>query len=127
MTILAGIGASQTVSSASGGKIFGYNNITNLANTIVAQPNQARKQIIFHNPGTVDVLVSPTVIQNIIGTAPTNPSNVAFVPTPTVYGGTFRVYANGGTLMVDGECQGAWQALAITGTTNQLTVMESNV
>ena len=127
MNFFAGVGASQTVSSASGGKVYGYNNITNLANTVVAQINQARQRITFHNPGTVDVLVSPVLVQNVLGFAPTNPSNVAFVPTTASYGGAFRVYANGGTLTIEGECQGAWQALAVSGTANQLTVMESNV
>lgn len=127
MNFFSGVGASATVSSASGGKVYGYNNITNLANTVVAQVNQARQQITFHNPGTVDIFVSPVFVQNVIGTATTNPSNVAFVPTTALYGGAFRIYANGGTLIVEGECQGAWQALAASGTANSFTVMESNV
>jgi hypothetical protein len=39
-----------------------------------------------------------------------------------------RVYGNGGTLDITGECQGAWQALANTGagSSNPLTVIDSN-
>jgi hypothetical protein len=67
-------------------------------------------------------------VQNILGTAPTQPSNVALVPTNAALGGMTRVYGNGGTLDITGECQGAWQALAVTsaGSTNPLTVIDSN-
>lgn len=125
--ISTGPGSPLSFSAASGGKIYGYNNITNAAPITVAQANAARQKITFHNPGTNDILIGPSFVQNVLGTAPTSPSNVAFVPTTSLYGGCFRVYANGGTLVIDGECAGAWQALATSGTTNPLTVMESNV
>lgn len=125
--ISASPGSPLTTSLASGGKIYGYNNITNVANVTVAQANPARQSITFHNPGINDIFISTTNVQNVLGTAPTQPSNVAFVPTTALLGGTFRVYANGGSLTVTGECQGAWQALGSAGTTNPLTVMESNV
>jgi hypothetical protein len=124
--ITTGPGSPLTTSSASGGKTYGYNNITDAQNTIVANANPQRQEITFHNPGTVDIFVSQTVIQNILGTAPTQPSDVAFVPTTSAFGGTYRVFANGGQLTVKGECQKAWQALAASGTTNPLTVTESN-
>lgn len=125
--ISTGPGSPLAFSAASGGKVYGYNNITNTAPTVVAQANQVRQKITFHNPGTVDIFISPSFVQNVLGTAPSTPSNVAFTPTTSLLGGTFRVYANGGTLVIDGECQGAWTALAASGTTNPLTVMESNV
>jgi len=53
---------------------------------------------------------------------------VALTLTNAALGGSIRVYGNGGTLDINGECQGAWQALAVTGggTTNPLTVIDSN-
>lgn len=120
-------GSPGSVAGANGGKTYGYNNITNLNNVTVAQANPSRQQITFHNPGTVDIFVSQTTIQNVLGTAPTSPSDVVFTPTTGALGGTYRVYANGGQLTITGECQKAWQALAASGTTNPLTVTESNV
>lgn len=126
MSILVGVGAPGTVSSASGGKVYAYNNISNAAPRVVANANPTRVRITFHNPGTVDIFIAPSNIQNVIGTAPTQPSNVALTPTTALLGGCWRVYANGGSLEISGECQGAWQALAASATTNALTVMESN-
>lgn len=129
MTIFGGVGGSQVFSSASGGKVYGYNNIGEAAPRVVAQANTSRQSITFHNPGASDVFIAPSNVQNILGTAPTTPSNVALVPTNAALGGCWRVFGNGGTLVITGECQGAWQALSVTGAgaANPLTVMESNV
>jgi hypothetical protein len=126
--ILGGVGGPQTFSSASGGKIYGYNNIAEATPRVVAQANPTRQRIRFHNPGPNDIFIGPSFIQNVLGTAPTQGSNVALVPSNAALGGMTRVYGNGGTLEITGECQGAWQALAVTGagTTNPLTVMDSN-
>lgn len=106
---------------ASGGKIYAYNAITNVANTPVAPANPQRNSITFHNPGANDILVSPTTVLNAAGAA------VALTPTTAALGGGFRVFANGGSLTVTGECQQAWQALAFAGVANPLTVMDSNI
>jgi len=129
MTILGGVGAAQAFSIASGGKVYGYNNIGAIAPRVVAQANASRISITFHNPGVNDIFVGPGFVQNVLGVAPVNPSNVALVPTNALLGGCWRVFGNGGTLVISGECQGSWQALAVTGAgeTNALTVMESNV
>lgn len=128
-TIVSGPGGPLTVSSASGGKIYGYNNISESAPIVVANSNAARQKITFHNPGTNDLLIAPVFVQNTIGTAPAQPSDTPFNPTSALFGGCFRIYGNGGMLAVEGECQGAWQALAVTGagSVNPLTVMESNI
>lgn len=126
MGITTGPGSPQAFSSASGGKVYAYNNIATVP-IVVAPANTSRQKITFHNPGTVDIYIAPSVIQNVIGTAPTNPSNVALAPTTAALGGCRLVFANGGTLEIGGECQGAWQALSASGTTNALTVMDSNV
>ncbi len=128
MTILGGVGASQVFSSASGGKVYGYNNINETTARVVAPANPSRVKISFHNPGTNDVYIAPSNVQNVLGTSPTNPSDVALVLSNAALGGSRIVYGNGGTLDITGECQGAWQALAKTGsgTTNPLTVMDSN-
>lgn len=124
--ISTGPGSPLAFSAASGGKVYGYNNISTTPAT-VAPANPSRQKITFHNPGTVDIFVGPAYVQNTIGSTPTTNADVAFTPTTTNYGGCWRVYANGGTLSIEGECQGAWQALAASGSTNQLTVMDSNV
>lgn len=129
MTSLVGVGASGTVSSASGGKVYAYNNISEVAAIVVVQANPSRQKITFHNPGSNNIYIAPSFVQNVIGTAPSQPSNVALVLTNALLGGARLVYSNGGTLEISGECQGAWQALAITGagTTNSLTVVDSNI
>ncbi len=106
---------------ASGGKIYAFNAITNVSNTPVAPVNQQRNSITFHNPGSNDILVSPTVGLSLAGV------QSPLTPTTAALGGGFRVFANGGSLTVTGECQQAWQALALAGTTNPLTVMDSNI
>jgi len=128
MTILGGVGAPQAFSSASGGKVYGYNNISENAARVVAPANPSRQRIRFHNPGTNDVFIAPSNVQNVLGTVPSQPSNVALNPSNAALGGCIRVYGNGGTLDIVGECQGAWQAFAVTGasTENALTVIDSN-
>jgi hypothetical protein len=126
--ISTGPGSPLAFSSASGGKVYGYNNISEAAPILVASVNPARQRIRFHNPGPNDIFIGPQFVQNTLGTAPSQPSNSALIPTNAALGGMIRVYGNGGTLEVSGECQGAWQALANTsaGTTNPLTVIDSN-
>lgn len=120
MGIISGVGSPGTVGPASGGKVYGYNALTTLAT--VAPANPARRKLTFHNPGTNDILVGPLVAYSAVtATSPTT-----LTPTTTNYGGCFRVYGNGGTLIVEGECQGAWQALTADGATGHLTVMDSN-
>lgn len=120
MSALINPGGSSTVFTASGGKITAFNNITNANNITVAQANTQRRKITFHNPGTVDILISPTQQYAASGFTTLTPTNAA-------KGGGFVVFQNGGTLVIEGECQQAWQALAASGTTNPLTVMDSNV
>jgi len=128
MTIFGGVGAPQAFSAASGGKVYGYNNISEAAPRLVAPANPSRQKIRFHNPGASDIFIGPQYVQNVLGTVPTQPSNVALTPDNTNLGGMVRVFGNGGTLDITGECQGAWQALALTGAgnNNSLTVIDSN-
>lgn len=126
--ITTGPGSPLAFSSASGGKIYGYNIISETVLRQVAPANSSRQKITFHNPGPNDIFIGPMFVQNVLGTSPTNPSNVAFAPSNAVLGGCFRVYGNGGVLSIEGECQGGWQAFAATGAgqSNPLTVMDSN-
>lgn len=124
MPITVGVGTAGTISSASGGKVYVYNNIAATASgplVTVAQNNPARQTISFHNPGTADVFVAPLFTQN-------TGVDVAFAPTNAALGGSFRIFA-GSDRIFTGECQRAWQAFADTGAgaTNPLTVTESNV
>lgn len=118
-TITTGVGSPGAVSSASGGKTYGYNGLTTTP-ALVVSANPARQSLIFHNPGTVDIFVAPLFIQN-------SGSDLPFTPTTSQLGGCFRVFANGGTLTLVGECQKAYNAFAASGTGNPLTVVESNV
>lgn len=129
MTIFSGVGAPGTVSSASGGKVYAYNNIDAAGNTVVAPANPSRVSLTFHNPGSNDIFIAPLYVQNTPGFVPTTNANTSLSPTNSTLGGTWRVFANGGSLTITGECQGSWQALAVTGAgaANPLTVMESNV
>lgn len=124
MGIIAGVGSPQAYSIASGGKVYAYNTITHTANTTVAPANPSRTSIRFHNPGTVDIFISPAVaFTSAAGVTP-----ASLTPTTAALGGTFRVFANGGTLDIAGECQGAWRALAASGgPVNSLTVMDTNI
>lgn len=128
MTILGGVGAAQAFSSASGGKVYGYNNISENAAITVAPANPSRRKIRFDNPGGSDLFVAPLFTQNVVGTAPIQPSNRALVIANNALGGAYRVFANGGFIEFTGECQGGWQALAVTGASNAnpLTVTDSN-
>lgn len=118
MTIFGGVGASQTVSSASGGKVYAFNNLTTTPQA-VAPANPARKKITFHNPGPIDLYIGPAFVQ-------TTGSDVALVPAVNAAGGCLYLYSQG-TLVIDGECQGAWQAFAASATDNPLTVIDTNV
>lgn len=120
MTVLSIVGGSGTFSTASGGKIYAFNNISNVGNLTVAFANPSRQKITFHNPSDVDILISPVASFN--GTLYTT-----LTPTNVAKGGGFTVFGNGGTLVIDGECQQAWQALAASGTGKALTVMDSNL
>lgn len=123
MSIIVGVGGSGTYSSASGGKVYAYNSLSPTAQ-VVAPANTSRKKITFHNPGTINVIVGPSLALL------TNAINALLAPlvlTNTVFGGGFLVYANGGTLVIEGECQGAWQALAISSSGQPLTVMDTNI
>jgi hypothetical protein len=117
MQVFATPGGAGVSQSASGGKTRAYNTIDDASGTIVLPQNGQRRSIIFHNPGSVDLLIYPTTDYN----------GVALAPSAAARGGAFLVYANGGSLTVNGECQSAWGARAVSGgATNSLTVMESN-
>lgn len=119
------------VGPTSGGKIYAYNNLNTTAQPVAPQ-NTNRRTITFHNPGSVNVIVFPALVQalNAVPTSTNgqpNISNVTLSPTTTTLGGGFLVYANGGQITFTGECSGAWQALAATGSNNALTVSDNNV
>jgi hypothetical protein len=106
----------QVIGPASGGKVSAFNTIGSSPIQVLA-PNQYRMSLTFHVPSTGnDILVAPVL----------NANGAALTISTVLLGGGFRIFA-GGTLILTGECQGAWQALAITGANQSLTVMESNV
>lgn len=119
MSIITGVGSPGTLSYASGGRTYAYNNL-NTTPQQVAGSNPARKKITFSNPGTIDIFVAPLYVQN-------TGSDVQLVPSPTSLGGCYRVYANGGSLTLTGEVQKPYQAFAASASNNPLTVDDSNV
>lgn len=118
-TIFTGVGSPGTVSAASGGRIYAFNNLSTAPEQVVGA-NAQRQSITFHNPGAVDILIAPAFVI-VAG------SDTALVPSPTARGGCYLVYANGGTTVISGECQKPWQALSVSGSGNPLTVTDSNV
>lgn len=120
MGTFSGVGASPSVGPTSGGKVYAFSALTTL--TQVAPGNPNRRSITFHNPGPVDILVSMVSYY----AAQTALSFSTLIPTTAAYGGSFRVYANGGEKTFTGECSLAWQALTVDGSAGQLTVMDSN-
>ena len=120
--IQTGPGSPLTIAGGSGGKVYKYNAIDTTPQGVLPA-NTARQSIVFHNPGTIDIFICPTS-----GYADVNAvSRTSFTPTTSALGGCFRVYGNGGSLTITGECQLAWQAFSASGSGNPLTVMESNV
>lgn len=118
--IVGNAGAPLAFSSASGGKIYANNSISTTPAQVIAA-NTGRQKITFHNPGDADIFVAPTTSINTSGAAAT------LTPTTSALGGCFRVFANGGTLVIEGECQGAWQAFSASGSGKPLTIMDSNL
>ena len=117
---------STPIGPTNGGKVYAYNNL-GTSPQVVAPINVNRGSITFHNPGSVNVVVFPVLVQ-ALNTAPTSTgSNVSLTPTTSALGGGLMIYANGGQITMTGECQGAWQALATSNSGNPLTVIESNV
>lgn len=111
----------MAIGGANGGKTYAFNNITAANNVIVAPLQPNRRKITFVNPGQVTLYVSMTIqIDPIMGT------QFALTPTTALLGGTLPVYP-GAFVVVEGECQQQWQALAASGTNNPLTVLDSFV
>ena len=127
-------GIVSPVGPTSGGKVYAFNNLGTTPE-VVAPANSKRTQIAFDNPGTVDIIVFPckaqalnpawTSASNLDGI--TSISSVTLTPTTAALGGGYRIYGNGGSRTIVGECQGAWQALAVSSSNNPLTVTDSNV
>lgn len=121
MTVISsGPGGARSFGPTSGGKLYAFNALDAVTPQQVAPANTSRTKITFHNPhATIDVLVYPQYKLN-------TGSNVANLPTVAAKGGGFWVYANGGSLTIEGEVSQAFFALAASGTTGALTVMDSN-
>lgn len=122
MSIIALAGGPQAFSKANGGKVYAYNAISTTP-AMIAPANPSRRAIQFHNPGDVDIYIAPALAYTAYNSA----TPAALVPSTSALGGCRTVYANGGTLEISGECQGAWQAFSASGTGKPLTVMDSNI
>lgn len=115
--ITHGVGSPGTVGPASGGRVHAFNDLSTTPEQVLGTSSQ-RQSIIFHNPGTVDIFIAPAFVV-------VNNSDVALVPSISALGGCVRVFANGGSLVISGECQKPWQAFAASASNNPLTIIES--
>jgi hypothetical protein len=125
------------IGPTSGGKVYAFNNI-GTTSEVVAPNNPNRTSITFDNPGLNDIVIFPCNVQannptwastsTLLGGQPGTVSLIdsALSPNTSILGGGYRIYANGGSRTFTGECQRSWQALAVTGTNNTLTVTDSN-
>jgi hypothetical protein len=122
MGVIASVGAAQSYTGGNGGKTYAINNVSNLANIQVAPSLPSRRKITFINPGSSVILYVSMVNQINPITGVQSP----LIPTTTVLGGTVPVFP-GAFVTFEGECQCAWQALAASGVSNPLTVVDSFV
>ena len=101
-----------------GGNSLGVNNVGSSVNVKVIAADPGRQSITFHNPNVagsgVNVLISQTVDAN----------GNALAPTFAAPGGGY-VMLPGTTYTFTGDIQGAWQAIAQSGSTNGLTIASS--
>jgi hypothetical protein len=129
MTSFLTAGGFPAVGPTSGGKVYAFNNLGTTP-ILVAPANPQRAGITFDNPGAVDIIVFPLQVQ-ALNSVPANLttssiSNVTLTPTTSALGGGYRIFANGGSRTFTGECQGQWQALAVSSTNNPFTVTDTN-
>jgi hypothetical protein len=118
-SIITSVGSPGSIGPTSGGKVTAFNAISTVPGQVLGA-NQFRVQALFHNPGGQDIFIYPINVLNASG------QNTPLAPTTAALGGCFRVFANGGTLTLTGECQGAWGAFAAANANNPLTVMDTN-
>lgn len=122
MSIISGVGSPSSVGPTSGGSFYGYQSLTGPFLMQVAPANPARRKITFHNPGVTAMFISQTTLQNTGSDVVYDPSDI---DTGGI-GGSFLLDANGGTLVVTGECQKPWQAYGnLEDQVYNLTVIDS--
>ena len=96
--------------------VTAINNLTTTPEPVIG-PNASRIGITFHNPGSIDTVVFPTeVLQGGV--------SVPLTPNVATLGGGFLL-PQGATLFMGGRiARQGWQALAMNGTNNPLTITE---
>jgi hypothetical protein len=117
MSIQTTVGSPGAIGGAGGAQNYAYDLTT--TPQVVLLPDPQRVSITFHNPGAVDIFIAPTNIQN-------SGSDVVLAPTTSDFKGCWRLFANGGSLTINGECQKRWQAFCASGT-NPLTIIASRI
>lgn len=125
MTSQLTAGGYATVGPTSGGKVYAFNNLSSTPQ-VIAPANPQRASITFHNPGTIDIYVAPSVVQANNSIPATSITNSTLTPSTSALGGCFKIAAGGGYFSLSGECTGAYQAFSASGTNNPLTVADSN-
>jgi hypothetical protein len=100
---------------ATGSKVWPINGL-GTALTPLVPGNPYREFIQFSNPGTVTVYVAMATDAN------GNP----LAPSIGSLAGAFAVMP-GATFVVSGECQLPWSGFAASGSSNSITVRESNI
>lgn len=116
--ITTSVGSPGTIGRAGGGRTYAFNNISTAPQQVIGA-NPQRQSITVHNPGTNNIFFAPSVVQN-------SGSDVTLTPSTGALGGCYLIPA-GATVTFTGEVQKAYQAFASTGTTNPLTITDSNI
>lgn len=101
---------------------------------LVIGSNSTRTGITFHNPGSVTLVVFPlrVLVYGVIGAMPPpfggdinrQGQNQRLTPTINQLGGGFLMCPAATLFIGEPTCQQAWQALAMGGLNNPLTIME---
>lgn len=91
------------------------NNLGISPSTVLAL-NQSRQSVIFHNPGSVNILVAQAL----------DSAGATLVVSFASPGGGFVIYPGGMLTVTGNAAQGGWQACAASGSTGALTILLDN-
>lgn len=106
----------MSVTSLARSNVTAINNLSTTPMRVIGR-NPTRTGITFHNPGMGTVVVFPEHVLR-------NGHNHQLTPSLTELGGGFSL-SYGATLFIgEPTAQQAWQALALAGSANPLTIQE---
>ena len=121
MSIHTLVGSPGNFAGGGAPKVYYSNVVDSAVAIVVAAANPSRSWIQFINPGTVDILVFPSLaFASVSATSPT-----ALAATFAARAGAYYCPANGGSVSIWGQA-GEFKAIAASGgATNPLTIMDT--